>query len=330
MHYPPPVVPFTAPPVWPEIRPGRFAVSVVPNSTEILDSPDADRLLAKCPVALLGMPDDTGVELNHGRVGAREGPHALRGALAKYGVVRPMDHAGPTPAYPHVFDAGDVIPGLDLGETHDRVSAAAQALVDRGMLPIGIGGGHDLTFAFVRGVAGGEPYRGATLAGVYFDAHLDVRAEPGSGMPFRALVEQARVHELRCIGVNPLVNSSEHFEWFSEHAGTAEADPHTPAGAPIGGAERPWPVRGPQFVSFDLDVLDGAFAPGVSALNPAGMTPGVAAAWCSAAGANRDVVCFDIMELCPPHDHEGRTARVAAHLLLSFLRGFSRRTEAPR
>jgi formiminoglutamase len=190
------------------------------------------------------------------------------------------------------------------------------------MLPIGIGGGHDLTFAFVRGVARAEPYRGATLAGVYFDAHLDVRAEPGSGMPFRALIEQARVHELRVVGLNPLVNSREHYEWFAEHNGIADGDPHTPP------PHRPWPVFGPQFVSFDLDVLDAAFAPGVSALNPAGMTPGVAAAWCYAAGMNRDVACFDIMELNPAYDPEARTARVAAHLLLSFLRGFARRTEA--
>ncbi len=315
------MIPFTAPPVWPEIRAGRFAASIVPNSTEILDSPDSERLLAKCPVALLGMPDDTGVEMNHGRVGAREGPHALRIALAKYGVSGPMDHAGPTPAYPRVFDAGDVVAGQDIHETHDRVSAAAQAIADRGMLPIGIGGGHDLTFAFVRGVARSEAYRGSTLGGVYFDAHLDVRAEPGSGMPFRALVEQARVHELRCVGINPLVNSREHFEWFTSHNGTADGDPFTPP------PHRAWPVSGPQFVSFDMDVLDAAFAPGVSALNPAGMTPGVAAAWCFAAGANRDVACFDIMELCPAHDKQGRTARVAAHLLLSFLRGFTQRTE---
>jgi arginase family enzyme len=318
------VIPFTAPPVWPEVRPGRFAASIVANSTEILDSPDADRLLAKCPVALLGMPDDTGVELNHGRMGARQGPHAVRAALAKYGVAHPMDHAGPSAPYPRVFDAGDVIVGRDLDETHERVSSAAQALVERGMLPIGIGGGHDLTFAFVRGVARAAPYRGSTLGGVYFDAHLDVRAEKGSGMPFRALVEQARVHELRAIGISPLVNSREHFEWFTEHRGTVDGDPFTPP------PQHSWPVAGPQFVSFDMDVLDAAYAPGVSALNPAGMTPGVAAAWCFAAGANPDVVCFDLMEFNPQFDPDGRTARVAAHLLLSFLRGFTRRTGAGR
>jgi formiminoglutamase len=318
------VIPFTAPPVWPEIRPGRFAGAIVRNSTEILDSPDAERLLAKCPVALLGMPDDTGVEMNHGRVGARGGPHAVRGALAKYGVSHPMDHAGPSLAYPHVFDAGDIVPGQTIDETHDRVSAAAQAIVDRGMLPVGIGGGHDLTFAFVRGVARARAYRGATLAGVYFDAHLDVRAEKGSGMPFRLLIEHARVHELRAIGINPLVNSREHFEWFTEHNGVVDGDPHTPPPA------RAWPVVGPQFVSFDMDVIDAAFAPGVSALNPAGMTPAVAASWCHAAGAHREVACFDVMELNPAHDDQGRTARVAAHLVLSFLRGFSQRTEAGR
>lgn len=317
--------------MWPEIRPGRFAAAIYRNSTELLDSPDALRAMAaKCRVGLIGLTDDSGVELNHGRTGAREGPHAFRRALAGYGVASPMPAAegpagsvsGPTPPpshpLPHVFDTGDIIPGRDLNETHDRVTAATAAMLDLGLFPIAIGGGHDLTFPFVRAVAKRAlAARRPPLRGVYLDAHLDVRPEPGSGMPFRSLIDGGFVSELTCIGVNPLVNTSEHYRWFQAHGGTVEAFEPTawPGGSAAGG----------QFVSLDLDVLDSAFAPGVSALNPCGMTPARAAQYAYAAGQATAVECFDIMEFNPRFDQDGRTGRLAAHLFLVFLRGLAAR-----
>ncbi len=80
-----------------------------------------------------------------------------------------------------------------------------------------------------------------------------------------------------------------------------------------------------QFVSIDLDCIDSAYAPGVSAPNPAGLSPQRITAYAHAAGECPNVRCFDIMELNPDHDQDGRTARLAAHLLLSFLRGLAHR-----
>ncbi len=177
-------------------------------------------------------------------------------------------------------------------------------------------GGHDLTFPFVRAVT----ERHKAMSGVYFDAHLDVRAEVGSGMPFRSLIENCGVKKLTCIGLNPLVNSREHFEWFTRHGGSTE--PFRPDAWPT-------PPHCPdQFVSIDLDSIDSARAPGVSAPNPAGLAPQLVAAYAHAAGRNSNIRCFDIMELNPDYDQDGRTARLAAHLLLSFLRGFSHRPGA--
>ncbi len=261
-------------------------------------------------MALIGLPDDTGVRLNHGRPGAAEGPTALRGALARYGVGEPSGWA-----WPGVFDAGDVRPaGDDLEETHRRVSEAVGALVGMGLFPIGIGGGHDLTFPFVRAAVKAV----APVHMVYFDPHLDVRDEVGSGMPFRRLVEGGIVDGLTIHGFQAMANSAEHVRWFQGHAGrVAEAMP-----------EDPWPERATA-VSLDMDVMDQAFAPGVSAMNPCGWTPGLAERWVAAAGRNPRVRCFDIMELSPPNDPSGRTARLAAHLLLTFLRAFSERPGNP-
>ena len=79
-------------------------------------------------------------------------------------------------------------------------------------------------------------------------------------------------------------------------------------------------------VKVYLDVIDSAYAPGVSAMNPAGWSARQAEAAAYAAGKCARVRCFDIMELSPPNDHGDRTARLAAHLFLCFLRGFAERS----
>ena len=312
------MIPHVAPPVYPEaVRQGRFASTIVRNANELAEGGALLAQLKKCRVALLGIPDDTGVELNHGRPGAKHGPHALRQALARYGAAAPMDESPDRPAYPRVFDAGDVIIGQTLDETHARITEATEALLEMGLFPIAIGGGHDCTFPFVRAVArvlrGGGP-----LTGVYFDAHLDVRPEPGSGMSFRSLLEGGFAKRLICAGLDPMSNTREHLEYFHSRGCMARAfEP------------RDWPDDERQFVSLDMDVLDMAYAPGVSAMNPCGMTPGQVGAYIDAAGRNERVKCFDIMELSPPHDEGGRTARLATHLLLRFLRAFAERTDGP-
>lgn len=279
----------------------RFAASVE------RDSP------AGCRVAFLGIPDDLGIRLNAGRPGAAGGPRAVREALARYGVSDPSGWA-----WPGVFDAGDVTPAeggseAALRETHKRVTEATAALLDHGLFPIAIGGGHDLTFPFVRAVSARAG--GRSMAGVYFDPHLDVRETAGSGMGMRRLVEECRVGPLANIGFSPLVNSREHHAWFLSRGGMIRAMP-----------DGPWPELGaPQFVSMDMDAIDASQAPGVSALNPAGFSVAEVARSLESAGRSSDVACFDLMELNPAYDPDGRTARAAAHLLLSFLRGFSER-----
>jgi arginase family enzyme len=252
---------------WSGARPGSFA--------SLLRTEDAEG----CRVALIGMPDDTGVRMNRGMPGAAGGPGAFRSSLARYGTAEPA-------------------------------AEAVGAIVDAGLVPVGIGGGHDLTLPFVRAVA----ERAGAMHGIYLDAHLDVRAEEGSGMPFRRLIEGGDASGLDVIGLDPNVNAREHVEWFRDHGGRIDALT----------AQGDWP-GGPLFMSIDLDSIDASQAPGVSARNPNGLSAQAASAWALEAGRNEYVRCFDIMELCPPNDESGRTARLAAHLFLSFLRGFTER-----
>lgn len=315
------MIPHTAPPVWPEKRPlpGRFAASIVRSSPELVEDAAARAEASKCRVALLGLADDTGVVLNNGRAGARSGPYAFRAALSRYGAAAPMDEPFDAPAYPRVFDAGDIVIGEDIRETHARVTEAVLALLELGMFPVGIGGGHDLTFPFVRAVARAH----GVMKGLYLDAHLDVRPEIGSGMPFRALLAERLVDRLSVWGLDPMANTSEHLAWFLASGGAVLGRDAAPQRVP-------GPPDQPSFVSLDLDVIDAAHAPGVSAMNPCGAAPGRAGAWVDAVSRDPSVRCFDIMELNPDHDADGRTARLAAHLFLRFLRGLGERFHEER
>lgn len=290
-------LPHCRPAAWPKSPPHRFA-------SRVRQEPRG------CRVAIIGLPDDLGVRLNGGRAGAADGPRAFRAALSCYGVAEPSGWE-----WPSVFDAGDVIPASGDGpealhETHRRIEAAAVAILDAGLLPIGIGGGHDLTLPLVRAVSS----RNRPLNAVYFDPHLDVREAAGSGMAFRRILDEGLASSVIVHGMKPAVNSREHVEFFQTHGGVvAPADAKPAFDAP--GA----------YVSFDLDVLDASHAPGVSAMNPCGWSIGRAEAAAFEAGRSPHVRGFDIMELNPAHDEQGRTARVAAHLFLTFLRGFAER-----
>lgn len=299
-------IPHCTPGQWPkDLQPPRFAAHVHAG------------LPVGCQVALIGLPDDSGVRLNSGRIGAAKGPTAFRAALARYGV-----HEAAGWNYPKVYDAGDVSPasGHDedsLFETHRRVFEAVTAVLDLGLFPIAIGGGHDLTYPFVHAVS----KRNQPMTGIYFDAHLDVRPTVGSGMAFRRLVEDCGVRRLDAFGINPFVNAREHVEWFIKHGGHMHQSSAT-VDACLDGSDGPQRTL---FVSFDLDVLDASHAPGVSAINPAGWTVREAQAAVVACGRSRAVKCFDLMELNPDHDVDDRTARIAAHLFLAFLRGYAAR-----
>lgn len=311
------MIPHLAPPIWPESLPraGGMAASIVRNAPELTEDRAAQATMAKCRVALIGLPDDTGVALNHGRPGARRGPGAFRAALHRYGVAMPLDEPGDSRAYPRVFDAGDVVLGGDIHETHDRVSEVAEALITRGLFPIAIGGGHDLTFAFVRGVA--RALGGGPMAGASIDAHLDVRAEVGSGMPMRSLLEGGFITRPRCVGLNPLVTLHEHAEYFRARGGVIHLAPPPP--------QELFEQGPPAFLTLDMDAFDAAHCPGVSAVNPCGLTPREVEPLVRAAGRNPDVRCFDIMELNPDADPSERSARLTVHMFLTFLRALGER-----
>ncbi|HEY6816220.1 MAG TPA: arginase family protein [Croceibacterium sp.] len=309
-------VPHTRPAVWPAVREGRFARSIQTGS------PSGARL------ALLGLPDDTGVLLNRGRPGAKQGPAGFRQVLAGFGTT--WDGVDDASLTLPIYDAGDVepAPGDDeraLCETHGRIEAAVSELRRSGLVVVGIGGGHDLTFPSVAAVGAAH---GAPLGGINLDAHLDVRARVGSGMPFRRLIERGVLDPRRFVelGLGRFANDQADLDWLRERGGQLVFAREIQRGGLDLDREfdRAF-AAGPGFVSIDLDGLDQSVAPGVSAPNPCGLGVSHALELCERAGQDARVLHFDLMELNPAYDREQHTARVAALLFLHFVAGFRRR-----
>jgi formiminoglutamase len=264
--------------------------------------------------------------------------------LAKYGTT--FDAARNAPLIVRVYDAGDVTPakpadfggdaGKALAETHHRVHEAAAWIHAQNMVVLAVGGGHDLTYPTVRALADAQ---GAPVAGINVDAHLDVRETVGSGMGFRRLIEGNHLEPSRFVeyGIGRFVNVEAHIRWAEEH-GVSLVDIETALDGEVpmreafhiafgagGRGDNNTEGEGVGFVSIDLDAIDCASAPGVSALNPMGLPTSAAVEAARLAGIHPGVRHMDIMELNPTFDIDGRTARIAALLALTFIAGLAER-----
>lgn len=293
-----------------------------PRLGALVVDPDVD-----FDVVLLGGADDTGVSNSGGRAGAALGPTEIRRWL--YLLTPGLDGAL---AGLRIADLGDVTPGASLADTHGELERTIAEVAARAPV-VFLGGGHDLAFASHSGVLSVHPGPAALLN---IDAHLDVRAlrdgAVTSGTPFRRLLERwgGRIASFVELGLQPQHNASEHADWARDQG--ARLVSLDELRAPPGAAERlkrelAAAAASAEHVllSLDLDAFAAAVAPGVSAPPADGFWPEEVLPLLEAAGRSPRVRLLDVMELSPPHDENGRTARLAALCVWRFLRGLAQR-----
>jgi arginase family enzyme len=169
------------------------------------------------------------------------------------------------------------------------------------------------------------------VAAVNVDAHLDVRplreGKITSGTPFRRLAERwGNRYGLCEFGIQPQHNARTHRIFCEDRAfpivTLAQARERGIAAAFEEALARDADALA---VSLDLDSVEAASAPGVSAPCPDGFSAADLFACARAAGSNPRVRVLDVMELSPPLDQDGRTARLAAMAIWSFLAGYAAR-----
>jgi agmatinase len=273
-------------------------------------------------VAVVGVPFDTATSY---RPGARFGPEAIRAGstlLRSYHPVLDVDVLGTL----SVVDWGDVdvTPGNAV-RTLEQIDAGLRPLLEAGIVPIALGGDHSIVLGELRAHAAAV---GGPLALVLLDAHADVWDEYYGeryfhGTPFRRAVEEGLVLPERSVmaGMRGPLYSPGDLDAARELGFELVIDSELRALSPsaFGARVRDRVGDAPAFLSFDVDVIDPAFAPGTGTPEIAGLSPHEALGFLRALAGMR-FRGFDVVEVSPAYDGPGQTtAMLAANVAYEFL-----------
>ncbi len=268
-------------------------------------------------IALVGVPMDLGVT---NRPGARFGPRAVR-AMERIG---PYNHALKVVplAEAKTADIGDVPfrSRFSLDDSIEDIEAFYTRLVAAGVRPCSVGGDHSITYPILKALGQKRP-----LGMVHIDAHSDTSGDYDGakfhhGGPFRWAVLDGVLDPERTIQIG--IRGSAEFLWeFAYDAGMTLI--HTEKFAAMGveaviAKAREVVGDGPVYVSFDIDGIDPAFAPGTGTPEVGGLTPREVQALLRGL-AGLDIVGGDVVEIAPEYDSTTNTAQVGGQILFEIL-----------
>jgi guanidinobutyrase len=275
---------------------------------------------AKLDACFVGVPFDLGTS---NRTGTRFGPRQIRSESV---MLRPYNMA--TRAAPfdrmHVADLGDVaINPYNLLDSVARIEAAFDVIFGAGCKPVTLGGDHTIALPILR--AAFRKY--GPLGLVHVDAHADVNdtmfgEKITHGTPFRRAVEEGLLDCKRVtqIGLRGTGYSAEEFDWGRGQGFTvvqAEECWHRSL-VPLMHDVKARLGDGPVYLTFDIDSLDPAYAPGTGTPEIGGLTiPQGLEIIRGLAGVN--LIGADLVEVSPPFDPFGTTALVGANLAFEML-----------
>lgn len=271
-------------------------------------------------VGFIGVPMDIGTSW---RSGTRFGPKQVREQSA---MIRPYNiQTGAAPFDSlHCADLGDVaINTFDLKETIDIITKDYDAHLRHNMIPIGIGGDHTMTLPILRSIA----RKHGPVALVHVDAHADVSEDMfgvkvAHGTPFRRAYEEGLITPSKVwqIGLRGTGYSADDFTeaagWgFNQYLAPALWHKSlTPLAKDIVTAIGDQPA----YITFDIDSLDPAFAPGTGTPEIGGLTT-MQAMELIRGLRGLNIVGADMVEVSPPYDTSGNTALVGANIIYEIL-----------
>lgn len=268
-------------------------------------------------VAVLGVPMDLGVT---NRTGARFGPRAVR-AIERIGPYNHVLHCTPGLDL-RVADIGDVPfrSRFDLKVCHEDIEAYFDKIVNAGIVPLAVGGDHSISYSILRAVGRKRP-----VGMVHIDAHCDTggpfdRTKFHHGGPFRNAVLDGVLDPKRVVQIG-IRGSAEYLWEFSKDSGmTVIHAEEIDAMGTDAIVQRTWKVigDGPVYISFDIDSLDPAFAPGTGTPEIGGLTTREALSLLRGL-KGLDAIGGDVVEVAPQYDATTNTAQAGAQMLFEIL-----------
>ncbi|MDP1561142.1 MAG: formimidoylglutamase [Pirellulaceae bacterium] len=276
-------------------------------------------------IVVLGFAVDEGVRRNEGRVGAADGPRAIRSILRNL----PCQDEGP------LWDAGDIAcPAGDLESAQGELAEQLSQVLTVGGKPIVLGGGHEVAWGSFQGL---EPSwkSDESLLVVNFDAHFDLRAtEPGnSGTCFFQMHDRCRAvgkrFQYAAFGISRFANTRGLFARATQLQVPYVLDEQLQAETHLAGAKlrlsQLLAAHDRVYLTICLDVLPAAVAPGVSAPAGLGVPLAILEPLIELIADSGKLVLADIAELNPLFDRDHQTARVAARLVARLARSWQTR-----
>jgi guanidinobutyrase len=270
--------------------------------------------------AFVGIPMDIGAS---NRPGTRFGPRQIRSESA---MIRPYNmwtRAAPFDAL-NVADIGDVaINTFDLKDAVRRITAFYDNLLQHPVIPLTMGGDHTLSLPVLRAIA----KKHGPVALIHVDAHADINEhmfgeDIAHGTPFRRAYEEGLIDAQNTfqIGLRGTGYGPDDFDTARNWGFTviqAEELWHKSA-APLMEQVRTQIGDRPVYLSFDIDSMDPAFAPGTGTVEMGGLTT-IQALEIVRGCQGLNLVGCDLVEVSPPYDPSGNTAMIAANLLYEML-----------
>jgi len=268
----------------------------------------------------VGVPLDIGTS---NRSGTRLGPRAIR---AESCMLRPFNMAtGAAPfAEMQVADIGDVaINTFDLKRSIDIITNEYKKILSHNTIPLTLGGDHTLTYPVLRAIAD----KHGPVALIHIDAHSDTNDEMfgekiAHGTPFRRAVEDGLLinNKVFQIGLRGTGYAPDDFDWGRNLGFTVipAEDCWHKSMKPLMKDIRTSVGDSPVYITYDIDSLDPAFAPGTGTVEIGGLTT-IQALEIVRGCQGLNIVGGDLVEVSPPYDTSGNTALIGANLLYEML-----------
>lgn len=282
-----------------------------------------DMQAAKDGCVIIGFECEEGVRRNKGRLGAQEAPDALRTGLANL----PWRFEETA----RLFDVGNVAcSGEELETAQQELGNAVGMLLSNGATPIILGGGHETLYGHYLGV---REFLGpdASLGIVNIDAHFDLRpydVQPSSGTMFRQILESDENASYFVAGIQRYGNTQELFDRADLLGVTyIYEDDMIPGQLEdlMDSLDVFIDKHDAVMLTLCTDVLNAAFAPGVSAPSPFGIEPSTARAIIRKVTGHKKTHSFDICEVNPALDENGKTVKLGAYFVNEAIAGFMKK-----
>ncbi|WP_154837764.1 formimidoylglutamase [Staphylococcus sp. Marseille-Q1834] len=268
----------------------------------------------KSGVGLLGYAVDKGVELNKGRVGAKKGPDAVKREFAKLPDLSECEA---------LIDYGNVeYEDGELSETQQEMAKFSAQVIKNHNQTFLIGGGHDIAYA--QYLATREVYPDASIGIINIDAHFDTRPDetPTSGTMFRQILEEDEQADYLVLGLAQGGNTRALYDYADEKGIIyvyADELLHQVSPTIKDKIERFMHDHDTIMFTICMDVIDSAFAPGVSSPSVLGLYPHSIFDIGKRVILSEKVSSISIAETNPDYDVDDRTSRLAANLIHHFL-----------